>query len=114
MAARNGRKSLDDDEQNQSLRGLAETLRRLREDWAEQRTERSEEVKRLLASPSLDRDQVMDLLTQRHEAMAGHKREIVDAFADFSDNLQPKQRARLAELISERMQHRWGPDRRSH
>lgn len=101
-------------EQNQKLQGLTEMLRKLRGDWAEHRTQRSGEIESLLAAPTLDRDRALDLLSQRHEAMAERKREIVDAFADFSDNLQPEQRARLAELISDRIQHRWGPPRWAH
>jgi periplasmic protein CpxP/Spy len=102
------------EEQNQRLQGIAEMLRKLRADWAERRTQSSNEIESLLAAPTLDRDRVMDLLTQRHEAMAERKREIVDTVADFSDNLQPEQRARLAELIADRMHHRWGPPRWAH
>lgn len=53
----------------------------------------------------------MDLLPERHEAMGEGEREIVDAFADFSDSLQRDQRARLADLIAERLRHRWGSPR---
>lgn len=56
----------------------------------------------------------MDLLTRRHEVIAERKHAAIDAFADFSDSLQPEQRTRLAELISKRMQHRWGPPHWAH
>lgn len=102
------------DEQNDRLLGFAEALRRLRGDWTERRTQWSDEIERLLAASTLDRDRATDLLAERHQTMAERKRELVDAFADFSDALQPDQRARLAELIAARMQHRWGPPRWTH
>lgn len=114
VSARVSRKLDLNDAQNQKLQGLAETLRTLRGDWSEGRVQRSEETKRLLAAPTLDRDQAAGLLTESHEAWVDRRREIVDAFADFSDALQPEQRTRLAEIISDRMQHRWGPARGAH
>ena len=102
------------DEQNAHLQGLAQTLHGLREGWAEHRTELSAEIGRLLATPTLDRAAAMDMVQERHQAMTGHKQEIVAAFADFSDSLEPEQRDRLAEMIAERMQHRWGPSRWAH
>ena len=97
-----------DEAQSQQLDGFAEALRRLRGDWVERRAGIGGEVERLMAAPTLDREQVMALVEERHRALAEHKREIVHAFADFSDSLQPEQRTRLVELIAERMQHRWG------
>lgn len=111
VAGRVSRKLDLDDEQNQRLQRVAEMLRKLRADWIERRAHSGSEIESLLAAPVLDRDRVMDLLTQRHEATVERKRELVDTIADFSDNLQPEQRARLAALIADRMQHRWGPPR---
>ena len=102
------------DEQNAKLQGLTEALRSLREDWMARRTGLNAEIGNLLATPTLDRDAAMDLLQERHQAMTGHKQGIIAAFADFSDSLQPEQRARLAELIADRMQHRWGQPRWAH
>ena len=61
-----------------------------------------------LAGSSLDRDRVMALLDERHQAVNERKGEVVDAFATFSDSLQPEQRTRLAELIAGRVERRWG------
>jgi uncharacterized membrane protein len=88
---------------------VAEALRGLRNDWAERRTERRAEIEHLLSSPTLDRTRAMDLLEEAHQTMADRRHEIVDAFADFSDSLGTDQRTRLAELVRERMGHRWGP-----
>ena len=43
-----------------------------------------------------------------------NERAVVDAFADFSDSLEPEQRSRLAELIGDRMMHHWGHPRWGH
>ena len=97
------------DEQKLKLEAFAETLRKLRGDWSERRTQMLAEVEDLLAGPSLDRDRVIALLDERHQAVNERKGEVVDAFANFSDSLQPEQRTRLAQLIAARMERRWGP-----
>lgn len=97
------------DEQKLKLEAFAETLQKLRSDWSERRTQMSAEVEDILAGPSLDRDRVIALLDERHQAVNERKGEVVDAFATFSDSLQPEQRTRLAELIAARMERRWGP-----
>jgi Spy/CpxP family protein refolding chaperone len=109
VKARVARKLDLNETQSRQLDDFAEALRRLRGEWVERRAAIGDEVERLMAAPTLDREQVMALLEERHQAFAEHKREIVDAFADFSDSLQHEQRTRLVELIAERMQHRWGP-----
>jgi Spy/CpxP family protein refolding chaperone len=103
-----------DDQQQAKLQTFAESLQSLRGDWSERRAAAREEVEALLASPSLDRERVMGLLDARHQALAEHQREVVDAFGEFSDSLRPEQRTRLAELIAQRMDHRWGPPHWAH
>lgn len=102
------------DEQRLKLDAFAETLRELRGNWTERRGQMGVEVEGLLAAPLLDRDRVMALLEERHQALSNRKGEVVDAFADFSDSLRPEQRTRLAELIARRMERRWGPPGWSH
>ncbi len=102
------------DEQNQRLQGLAETLRKLRGGWTENRTQRADEIGRLLAAPTLDRSRAMGLVKEGREALTENSQAVIDAFADFSDGLRPEQRAELAELIAKRMQRRWGPPRWAH
>lgn len=90
------------------LQGFAEKLQALRSGWSEGRNQIRGELEGLLAAPVLDRDRVTGLLDERHQALAERKGEIVDAFGDFSDSLEPGQRTRLAELITARLDHRWG------
>lgn len=100
--------------QQAKLQAFAEKLGALRAQRAERRGADREAVEQLLSAPQLDRDRAVELLDARLATVTGHKRELVEAFADFSDSLAPEQRERLAELISHRMNHRWGPPRWDH
>jgi len=99
------------EEQNGKLQQLTDQLGLLRQDMATNRTRIGDEIKNLLAAPSLDRDRLMRLLDERHRARAEHRRELVNAFADFSDGLKPEQREQLSELIAKRLEHQPGPQR---
>jgi Spy/CpxP family protein refolding chaperone len=98
-----------DEGQRAQLDDLTRLIRELRGNWVEQRTQVRDEVVALISAPTLDRDQAEALLERGRQAMLEHRREVVDAFADFSDSLEPDQRARLAEMVEQRMLHRWGP-----
>lgn len=97
-----------DDNQEAKLKGFTEKLRALRDSSSAGRTPIRDEIGGLLTAPSLDRDRVTALLDERHQTMTERKAELVNAFGDFSDSLKPEQRTRLAELIAERLNHRWG------
>lgn len=97
-----------DDNQKAKLQGFTENLRTLRDDWSEGRSQVRDHVEDLLTAPSLDRDRVTALLDERHQTMTEREAALVNAFGDFSDSLKPEQRTRLAELIAERLNHRWG------
>jgi Spy/CpxP family protein refolding chaperone len=114
VAQRVTRKLDLDEEQAAKLRGFGDRLRGLRSDWTERKTQMRQEIERLLGEPSLDRERATALLDERRLAMAERRHELVDAFADFTDSLHPEQRARLAELIAERMERRWGHPRWAH
>jgi Spy/CpxP family protein refolding chaperone len=102
------------EDQTAKLQGLAEKLRALRGDRTEGRTQLRDDIEGLLAAPTLDRNRALTLLDQRHRSMAERKGELVGAFADFSDSLQPEQRTRLAELLTKRLGHHWGAPRWAH
>jgi Spy/CpxP family protein refolding chaperone len=97
-----------DEVQRTELQRFADTLRGLRGDWREGRGAMREEVQALLAAPTLDRDRAMDLLAEWRARADERKRLVVDGFADFSDSLTPDQRERLAGIIGERMDRRFG------
>ena len=102
------------DRQKSHLQIFAGQLRELRGDRHEARGTMKDRIGELLSASSLDREQAVALLDERHQAMSDNKRVLVDAFADFSDSLAPEQRAKLAELIGDRMGHRWGRPHWSH
>lgn len=99
------------EEQKGKLQQLTDQLGLLRQDMAKNRARMGDEMKNLLAAPSLDRDRLMRLLDEQHRARAEHRGELVNAVADFSDSLQPEQRAQLTELIAKRLEHQPGPRR---
>lgn len=109
-----GRKLDLNDRQKSHLQVFTAQLRELRGERHEARDIMKDRVGELLSAPSLDREQAVALLGERHRAMSENRRTLVDAFADFSDSLAPEQRSKLAELISDRMGHRWGPPHWSH
>ena len=97
-----------DDTQKAKLQGFTEKLRTMRSDRSRGPSQIGDEIGTLLAAPSLNRDRVTALLDDRHQTMMERKAELVDAFGDFSDSLKPEQRTQLAELLAERLNHRWG------
>jgi Spy/CpxP family protein refolding chaperone len=96
------------DEQRDRLLGFAKGLRGLREHGRELRSGMREEVVDLLAAPQLDRERAAELVDRRIQAMVESKQRLIDAFADFSDSLEPEQRTRLVELMGERLDRGWG------
>lgn len=88
---------------------MGEQFRGLRASWLERRTALRDELQMLLSSAVLDRERALEILDGRQQDLAMFGRELVAAFADFSDSLEPDQRNRLAELIGGRLDRRWGP-----
>jgi Spy/CpxP family protein refolding chaperone len=109
ITERIGRKLDLNDDQQGHLEDLVETVRELRSERQDPRAVLQGHLTELLSEPSLDRDRAVAMIDERYRAMSDSKRALIDAFADFSDSLQPDQRTRLAELIGNRLLHRWGP-----
>lgn len=108
LTERLGRRlDLNDDQQGR-LATFVQTLKGLRSEWQGQRAAMKERVSELLATAPLDRDQAQALIDERAQIVEDGKHALIDAFANFSDSLAPEQRSRLAELIGDRMNHRWG------
>ena len=114
VTERIGRKLDLNSDQQARLVNLGETLRSLRADGEDDRSLTHEQLTQLLTAPSLDRDRAVTLIDQRLQTMNEQVRSVVDAFADFSDSLDPAQRSQLVELIDDRVNYRWGPSRWAH
>lgn len=96
------------DEQRSKLVALGEQFQALRGDWRDRRVDMRANVLDLLKNDRFDRERAQQMIEERQQSMAEHKRDMVDAFAEFSDSLDPEQRTRLAELIDHWSGHRWG------
>lgn len=107
------RLDLNDDQQGR-LEAFAQILQDLRSHRQVRRVAVKDNVAELLSASSMDRDRAIELIDERLQGMNDGKRSLVDAFADFSDSLAPEQRARLAELIDNRMAGGWGRPRWGH
>jgi hypothetical protein len=78
---------------------IAETLRSDRSLYASEAVE-------LLSQPQLDRERAHRLLMQKQAQLASVSSDFIDAFADFSDNLDQHQRDKLQAMILKHKQHR--------
>ncbi|MES9830981.1 MAG: hypothetical protein ABW139_01945 [Candidatus Thiodiazotropha sp. DIVDIV] len=78
---------------------IAETLHSDRSVYAGEATE-------LLSTPVLDRERAHTLLMQKQAQLASVSSDLIEAFADFSDNLEQHQRDKLQTMINKHRQHR--------
>lgn len=60
----------------------------------------------LLESPDFDREQARTLLMQKQAQLASLSSDVIDAFADFSNNLNQGQRDKLQSMIRHHREHR--------
>jgi hypothetical protein len=60
----------------------------------------------LLASPEFDREQARTMLLQKQAQLASLSTDVIDAFADFSNNLNQSQRDKLQSMIKHHREHR--------
>jgi uncharacterized membrane protein len=64
------------------------------------------EAAELLNQPNLDRERAHTLLMQKQAQLASISSDFIDAFADFSDNLNQHQRDKLQAMILHHKTHR--------
>ena len=88
--------------QRQKLSNLGDTLVDLRQQWVETRKQGRGELIALLDEPSLNRERAESLLGSWHRSWTERSPELIAAFADFSDSLNPEQREQLREFIEKR------------
>lgn len=94
--------------QQARLETLFDTLTALRDGMRQSRQETHQELSELLSAPQLDRAEAQALLNERHAAMSASSQDVLNAFADFSDNLTAEQRDELADWIGDFRPHRFG------
>ncbi|MEW8689952.1 MAG: periplasmic heavy metal sensor [Candidatus Thiodiazotropha endolucinida] len=106
MTDRIGRQLDLDDSQQQYLAQLkdqivlsANELRRDRSTYVDQAID-------LLESSEFDREKARTLLMQKQAQLASLSSDVIDAFADFSNNLNQSQRDKLQSMIMHHREHR--------
>ncbi|MGD8913419.1 MAG: periplasmic heavy metal sensor [Candidatus Thiodiazotropha sp.] len=96
---------LDDTQQHnlaQFKERLALSIKELRRD----RSNYADEAIDLLERPEFDRERARTLLMQKQAQLASLSTDVIDAFADFSDNLNQNQREKLQSMIRRHREHR--------
>ncbi|MCM8856280.1 MAG: hypothetical protein LC541_13335 [Candidatus Thiodiazotropha sp.] len=106
VADRIGRQLDLNDSQQQHLALFKEravmTFKELRSD----RSVYVDQAIELLESPAFDRDRAHTLLMQKQAQLASVSNDLIDAFAEFSDNLDQSQRDKLQSMIKHHRDHR--------
>lgn len=106
VADRIGRQLELNDSQQQHLSLFKEravmTFKELRSD----RSVYIDQAIELLESPEFDRDRAHTLLMQKQAQLASVSNDLIDAFAQFSDNLDQSQRDKLQSMIKHHRDHR--------
>lgn len=93
-----GKLELDQTQQTQLMHFKDQVMVILQE-FRDERPATTEAAIALLDAPSLDREQARRLLREKQTRLASAADRLVDAFADFSDTLNDRQRSRLQEMI---------------
>ncbi|MCU7922418.1 MAG: periplasmic heavy metal sensor [Candidatus Thiodiazotropha sp. (ex Dulcina madagascariensis)] len=95
-----------DDVQHLQLDQLKEKFVVIAHELRSDRSTYVDEAIDLLNTPALDREQAHTLLMRKQAQLASVSNELIDAFADFSDNLNQSQRNELQSMISHHREHR--------
>jgi Spy/CpxP family protein refolding chaperone len=101
-------KRLDlDDSQQHHLIELKDQLVLSVNELSRDRSSHADQAIELLDNPSFDREKAHALLTQKQDQLARLSTDLIDAFADFSDNLNQNQRDKLQSMITHLREHRY-------
>ncbi|MCU7811854.1 MAG: periplasmic heavy metal sensor [Candidatus Thiodiazotropha sp. (ex Notomyrtea botanica)] len=93
-------KKLDLDEtQRTQLTQLKDQTLDIMQEMRDERESTAETTIALLDSPTLDREQARQLVAEKQTQLASAADQLIDVFADFSDNLRDDQRSKLQEMI---------------
>ena len=94
------------DSQRQQLEMLRSEVVTIAETLRSDRASYANEAADLLGQPTLDRERAHTLLMQKQAQLASVSSDLIEAFADFSDNLEQHQRDKLQAMILKHRQHR--------
>ena len=94
------------EDQKKKLAVVADKLQAQRQALVGQNANPRAELEALIAGPKFDTARAQNLITEKTGAITSQSPEVLAAFADFYDNLNPTQQTRLREFLSKR--HGWG------
>lgn len=104
-AKRLGSKLDLDQTQQTQLVHFKEQAMEIVKDLRSERATTAETAIALLDTPQMDREQARQLVREKQTRLASAADRLVDAFADFSDNLSEGQRRKLQEMIRQHRAH---------
>lgn len=87
------------DNQKQELDTLANQLLTLHMERKESRKTRHEEIRNLIAAPSLDQSRIQQLVQEHTDYINTNSGEVIAAIASFTDTLSQQQREAVLEKI---------------
>ena len=93
------------DDQNVKLNALKDELLAARQEMHSKRDETKQAINELLEQPALDRERVLNMVSERTQAVNDKAPQVVSALGDFYDSLTAEQQAKLREEVKERMEH---------
>jgi len=94
------------DMQKEKLDVVKTEMMKLRKEFNGDRASTRKQVLALVSQPTLDRDALMNMINVRTQAVSNDAPQIVAAFGDFYDSLNPEQQAKVREHIEKGMEHR--------
>ena len=94
-----------DASQQQSLQDLASTMMNIMGDVRSSHREHMEVVQQLLAEPTLDQAQALEMIRQKTQMINDKAPQVIASLAGFMDTLNEDQRTQLRGFIGERMEH---------
>ncbi|MES9990956.1 MAG: periplasmic heavy metal sensor [Candidatus Thiodiazotropha sp.] len=106
MTERLGKQLELDDTQQQHLTQLKEQVVLSVNELKRDRSSYVDQAIDLLESQQFDRERAHTLLMQKQAQLASLSTDIIDAFAEFSDNLDQTQRDKLQSMIKHHREHR--------
>ncbi|MEW8028233.1 MAG: periplasmic heavy metal sensor [Candidatus Thiodiazotropha sp.] len=100
-------KQLDlDDSQQHYLAQLKEQIVLSANELRRDRSTYVDQAVDLLENPEFDREKARTLVMQKQAQLASLSSDVIDAFADFSNNLNQDQRDKLQSMIMHHREHR--------
>ncbi|MCU7944651.1 MAG: periplasmic heavy metal sensor [Candidatus Thiodiazotropha sp. (ex Cardiolucina cf. quadrata)] len=106
MTDRIGRQLDLDDSQQQYLAQLKDRIVLSANELRRDRSTYVDQAIGLLESSEFDREKARTLLMQKQAQLASLSSDVIDAFADFSNNLNQSQRDKLQSMIMHHREHR--------